>query len=302
MKRISLILLGGLLLNSYVIAQEANQMGKATQELSAEGYAAAHPSRTLGTKLIVENIDTGKQLEVTIVRRIRGSADRIIDLSPEAWKELGLDEENNRVGLYFPNIPSAPVALDDTPAEGSEPPPWQSAGTPATIASAPDEPPAPPSPPPPAPPPPPPVPPPPAQPSSAPPPPPPPAPPPAPPFDTSAFPPQQQAPVRPAPPAGYQQYVPPAPSGQFRRINVTPGMPNPSSNQLYRLQLGAFSNAGNAAQCFQRLISAGLSPCYEQYGTLHRVVLAGIRAADAPLIIQRLEAAGFTDVWVRQER
>jgi cell division protein FtsN len=68
------------------------------------------------------------------------------------------------------------------------------------------------------------------------------------------------------------------------------------------LQLGAYSNTGNAAQCFQRLVAAGLSPCYEQYGNLHRVVLSGIRAADVSLIIQRLEAAGFTDVWVRQER
>jgi cell division protein FtsN len=79
-------------------------------------------------------------------------------------------------------------------------------------------------------------------------------------------------------------------------------MPNPNTNHVYRLQLGSYSSTGNAAQCFQRLISNGFSPCYEQYGNLHRVILPGIRAADTPRIIQRLEAAGFAEVWVRQER
>jgi cell division septation protein DedD len=265
MKRILLILLGGLLLNSYVIAEDPHQVGKATQDLNADGFAAAHPSRTLGTKITVENVDTGKQVEVTVVRRIRGSADRIIDLSADAWKELELGEDN-RVGLYFANVPAATAQEADAPAEDTAPPPRE----PVRVAAAPEEPR----------------------------PPPPPLPPPE--LPLQQMPPPQE-PARTASPA-YQPYVPPAPSGQSRRINITPGIPNPNTNQIYRLQLGAFSNTGNAAQCFQRLVSAGLSPCYEQYGSLHRIVLPGIRAADISRIIQRLEAAGFTDVWIRQEK
>jgi rare lipoprotein A len=274
MKRILLILLGGLLFNSYVIAEDPHQVGKATQELSSEGFSAAHPSRPLGTKITVENIDTGKQLEVTVVRRIRGSADRIIDLSPTAWKELDL-EEDNKVGLYFPNIPSTIPVPIDAPSEEPAPPPWEPASTPPVVAAAPPEPPPPPP---------------------EPPPPPPPSPPP---VEQAPPPPPPQAPVRTAPPAAYPS---PAPPAQNRRINVTPGMPSPHTNHIYRLQLGAFSNTGNAAQCFQRLITAGLSPCYEQYGSLHRVVLPGIKAADVSWVVQRLETAGFTDVWIRQER
>jgi rare lipoprotein A len=270
MKRILLILLGILLLTGYVIAEDPNQVGKATQELSSEGLSAAHPSRPLGTKITVENIDTGKQLEVTVVRRIRGSTDRVIDLSSSAWSELGL-EEDNRVGLYFASLTASSDAIDAA-SEEPAPPPWEPASTPPVVADAPVEAPSPPPPPPPV------------------------APPPPPP------PPVSQAPVRTAPPETYPQYAPPAPPAQNRRINVTPGLPSPYTNSVYRLQLGAFSSTGNAAQCFQRLIAAGLSPCYEQYGSLHRVVLPGIKAADVPWVVQRLESAGFTDVWVRQEK
>jgi cell division septation protein DedD len=81
-----------------------------------------------------------------------------------------------------------------------------------------------------------------------------------------------------------------------------PGIPSPYSSSTYRLQLGAFSNTERAVQCFQRLLSAGLTPFYEPYGSMYRVVLPGIRAADIYWYIQRLDAAGFTDVWIREER
>jgi hypothetical protein len=115
---------------------------------------------------------------------------------------------------------------------------------------------------------------------SAPPPPPPPAPP--------AY---QPPPVQPAPPV-YSQ--PP--------ITVIPAMPNPYSSSFYRVQVGAFSSPGLAQQCFSRLLSAGFSPAYEPYGNVNRIVLPGIRAADMALIVQRLAAAGFNEVWIREER
>jgi cell division protein FtsN len=128
-----------------------------------------------------------------------------------------------------------------------------------------------------------------------------PAPPPAPPqppvrivIPMMTPPPAQYAPpppppVQPAPPA-YRQ----------------PPTPSPYSNCLYRVQVGAFSDPGRAQQCLSRLLSAGFSPTYEPYVNLNvnltRVVLPGIRAADVPLIVQRLAAAGFNEVWVREEK
>jgi len=94
----------------------------------------------------------------------------------------------------------------------------------------------------------------------------------------------------------------PAPTAYNPPINVIPGMPDPYRNCAYRVQLGAFSNTGLAQQCFNRLKSAGFTPYYEQYGSMYRVVLVGIKAADMTWVIQRLEAAGFRDVWVREER
>ena len=117
-------------------------------------------------------------------------------------------------------------------------------------------------------------------------------------------PPAQPAPPRPqvAPPA-----PPPAPAAppvyrQQPPINVIPAMPNPYSNSVYRVQVGAFGNAGLAQQCFSRLRSAGFSPAYEPYGNVNRIVLSGIRAADMAAVVQRLAAAGFNEVWIREEK
>jgi len=101
-----------------------------------------------------------------------------------------------------------------------------------------------------------------------------------------------------APPAA----APPAPPAYRPSMNVTPGMPDPAGNGVYRVQLGSFSNTGLAQQCFNRLKAAGFTPFYEQYGSLYRVVITGIQAADMAGVIRRLEAAGFTDAWIREER
>jgi cell division septation protein DedD len=101
-----------------------------------------------------------------------------------------------------------------------------------------------------------------------------------------------------APPAA----APAAPPAYRPSMNVTPGMPDPNSNGVYRVQVGSFSNTGLAQQCFNRLKAAGFTPFYEQYGSLYRVVITGIQAADMAGVIRRLEAAGFTDAWIREER
>ena len=85
-------------------------------------------------------------------------------------------------------------------------------------------------------------------------------------------------------------------------MSVIPAMPNPYSSGLYRVQVGAFGSSGLAQQCFSRLLSAGFSPFYEPYGNVYRVVLPGIRAADMAAVVQRLAAAGFYEIWIREER
>jgi cell division septation protein DedD len=81
-----------------------------------------------------------------------------------------------------------------------------------------------------------------------------------------------------------------------------PQAPQTGSACIYRIQLGAFSNPDNARKYFARLQSVGFSPMYEKYGSLWRVVITGVKAANMAQIIKRLQAAGFTDVWIREEK
>ena len=67
-------------------------MGKASQKSKDDGFTASHPFFAIGEKVIVVNVHTEKEVEVTIVGRIALSSDRIIDLSPAAWQELELDD------------------------------------------------------------------------------------------------------------------------------------------------------------------------------------------------------------------
>jgi cell division septation protein DedD len=139
-----------------------------------------------------------------------------------------------------------------------------------------------------------------------------PAPPPPPPQAPSRSPPQP--PIRtigptvniilpPAvPPAAPPAAPSAAPPAYRSSINVIPGMPDPYGHGVYRVQLGAFSNTGLAEKCFNRLKSAGFTPYYEQFGSLYRVVITGVTAADMAGVVQRLEAAGFSEAWIREER
>ena len=118
--------------------------------------------------------------------------------------------------------------------------------------------------------------------------------------------PQPQPPVRIVIPLTASPASPVAapPVNNLPPIKIIPAMPNPHGNSMHRVQVGAFSKSDLAQQCFSRLASAGFSPAYEPSpaGNMTRVVLPGIRAADVPLIVQRLAAAGFSEVWIREER
>jgi hypothetical protein len=53
---------------------------------------------------------------------------------------------------------------------------------------------------------------------------------------------------------------------------------------------------------FDKLKNAGLNPAYERNGEYFRVVLAGIRGEDVQTLTERLGAAGFAEVLLREER
>ena len=80
-----------------------------------------------------------------------------------------------------------------------------------------------------------------------------------------------------------------------------PAMPDPKGRSIYRVQVGAFSSTAFAQECFDKLKSAGFSPAFERNGTIYRVVVSGVRAADMAQVAQRLGNAGFSEAWVREE-
>jgi rare lipoprotein A len=84
-------------------------------------------------------------------------------------------------------------------------------------------------------------------------------------------------------------------------IKVTPRIPDPGSTKIYRVQVATFSNTDLAWRCYDRLKFAGLSPAFEPNGAMYRVVIAGVRAINIPEIIRRLEVAGFSEAWIREE-
>jgi len=98
-----------------------------------------------------------------------------------------------------------------------------------------------------------------------------------------------------------QRSAPPPPPAQTASIKIIPKLPDPYSGKVYRVQVGAYSRVVLAQGCFDRLKAAGFSPAYEQNGTLYRVVLSGIRSADMSDTARRLNAAGFTEAWIREE-
>jgi len=113
-------------------------------------------------------------------------------------------------------------------------------------------------------------------------------------------PPQRTMPVTP-PPSPRTMPVQPPVQAPSPIIKIIPKLPDPSSGKVYRIQVAAFSHIALAQVCFDRLKAAGFSPAYEQNGSLYRVVISGIRAADVSFAAQRLSAAGFSEAWIREE-
>lgn len=117
MKRMTLLLLGGLLFNTLAAAQmtEFSQRGIASRVLSAEGLYITHPLLPLDSKAIVVNTLTGKEIEVTVIGRMPLSPYWIADLSPGVWQELGLGP-NTEIRIYTPSPQPSPPPYNGSPA------------------------------------------------------------------------------------------------------------------------------------------------------------------------------------------
>ncbi|MCL2127392.1 MAG: SPOR domain-containing protein, partial [Treponema sp.] len=95
--------------------------------------------------------------------------------------------------------------------------------------------------------------------------------------------------------------VPVLPPASGPSVKIVPRMPDPQNGRIYRVQVGAFSSQVFAQECYDKVKTTGLSPAFERYGNLHRVVISGVKAAEMPQIAQRLGAAGFKEAWAREE-
>jgi len=107
----------------------------------------------------------------------------------------------------------------------------------------------------------------------------------------------------PQPQVEYVYIQPPAPEPVYAptmNIRVIPGLPDPNSAKIYRIQVGSYAVHNTADIMAQRLKTAGLYTDFEFYNSLKRVIVPGIRASDACTVVQMLESLGFAEVWIRE--
>ncbi|MDR2575097.1 MAG: hypothetical protein LBC52_01495 [Treponema sp.] len=144
-----------------------------------------------------------------------------------------------------------------------------------------------------------------------PPPPPPPAPPPPPTVEYRYIqpPPSQVEYIYIQPPAPQVEYVyiqpepsppPPPPPPPPMQIRVIPGLPDPNSPRIFRLQVGSYAVHNTADIMAQRIRMTGLQVDIEFYNSFKRVIVPGVRAADVCTIVQILESLGFAEVWIKE--
>jgi len=77
--------------------------------------------------------------------------------------------------------------------------------------------------------------------------------------------------------------------------------PAPVNQATFRIQVGAFNNPVFAQDAFDRVRRTGYTPSFERHGSLYRVVISGVKASDVIQTEQRLESAGFSNLWIREE-
>jgi len=111
MKQLTLAVLFGLVFGIPAIMSQTSgfsQIGKVSQGIE-RGYFIAHSSLPLNSKAKVVNTATGKEVEVTVIRQIPASGDRIADISSDVVWALGLSPDSNvRIYTSASGKPPAP--------------------------------------------------------------------------------------------------------------------------------------------------------------------------------------------------
>jgi hypothetical protein len=116
-----------------------------------------------------------------------------------------------------------------------------------------------------------------------------------------AMPPGMMPPMDPSAPPPFPPAASAPPARQaVGNATVMPGLPDPNSNKLYRLQVGAFNSQNAAAHTFRTLQDAGFNPVYEHSQNFYRVVIADVPASSVAGTVQRLVQAGISQIWVRE--
>jgi hypothetical protein len=338
MKQFLLILLGWLFGNALVFAQLAppTLQGKATQEMSDEGFAAAATrSYPLDSTIKITNTENGKEINVPVKGRILSSPNRIVDLSRAAWDALELNA-NTIVTISLVPLPPPPPEIPDPPAYQSISEPEERTAEARPPETSPAE----------------------IRPTRE-----------TVRLDFSqplyhllvldrtycvldsdiagiestqilykfkhgrngyliALYTSMDGPVFPAIPDKsrivlnttatqknvLREFVN---SALFRRfvsnrtilsqlqkalegIKIIPALPQANSGKIYRIQVGSFAKPESAAEAARLLEYAGFTAAEERYGSLRRVFVKDIPAADISAAVQRLEFAGFKEVWIRE--
>ncbi|MDR1803411.1 MAG: septal ring lytic transglycosylase RlpA family protein [Treponema sp.] len=225
-------------------------------------YTAAHPTLPFGTMLTITNKQNNRRVTVRVNDRGPFVAARIIDLSRAAAEALDMIGTGTAPVIVESAVSASLGPVSPAAPVASAPP----AETPPAVVQAP-------------------------------------------PVETPAPAVVQAPPVQPAPAVMPTVAAAPVPSASVpSAVSYTAPpavikgvIPPAGSTKLYRIQVGAFSVPRNALDVFERLKAAGLSPRYEQYGNLYRVVLAELKAADIPAIAQKLGNSGFQEVLLREE-
>jgi cell division protein FtsN len=112
------------------------------------------------------------------------------------------------------------------------------------------------------------------------------------------------APSHQVPPASapvfHAQQAPVYSAPVFQDLPKIIGLPDPSSNKVYRLQVGAFSTVEAADRLVRQVTSLGFQAMQEKSGTMFRVLAVNVPAAMVQYAAQRLASTGIKEIWVRE--
>lgn len=96
------------------------------------------------------------------------------------------------------------------------------------------------------------------------------------------------------------QDLSPGPGLEPAAPEISGGQDN-QNQKLFKVQVGAYRDKEIAQDIFDSLSADGFSPVYERNNDFYRVVITGVTAGDLDDVTQRLQYAGFSNPWIRED-